>query len=61
MDKIKDLKVLIKEKQAPEEPVVRRVDSLNATNPILGQIKKNLAQFKNNELSKKLDINDLLR
>ncbi len=61
MDKIKDLKVLIKEKQAPEEPVVQRVDSSNATNPILGQIKKNLAQFKNNELSKKLDINDLLR
>lgn len=61
MDKIKDLKVLMKEKQA-QNKVVESSNSLSkTTNPITGQIKKNLAQFKNSDLSKKFDINDLLR
>lgn len=61
MDKIKDLKVLIKEKQA-QDKVVESSDSFaKITNPIIVQIKKNLVQFKNSDLSKKFDINDLLR
>lgn len=61
MEKIKDLKVLIKEKQA-QDKVVESSDSFaKITNPIIGQIKKNLVQFKNSDLSKKFDINDLLR
>ncbi len=56
MDKIKDItKILEKvkeEEQKAPEPKVQK-----ATNPIF----KKLAQFANEKLSKKFDINDLLR
>ena len=58
MDKVVDITKVLKktgndvEEKAPQKPVVNKT-----TNPIF----KKLAKFKNDNLSKKFDINDLLR
>ncbi len=55
MDKIKDItKILEKTKTEETTPIVQKTEKV--TNPIF----KKLAQFKNTQLSKKFDINDLI-
>ena len=64
MDKVVDLKRVLEKTKAEmktEDSQVKNVaqpsNVKKSTNPIL----KKLAQFKNDNLSKKFDINDLLR
>lgn len=60
MDKIIDItKILEKTEEKVDEPVKNKLtkDMQKTTNPIL----KKMMIFKNNNLSKKFDINDLLR
>ncbi len=59
MDNIKDIKEILaqKKQKTVEENNKPSKTVSNATNPIL----KKLMQFKNDSLSKKFDINDLLK
>lgn len=59
MDNIKDIKEILEQKKQKtvEENNKPSKTVSNATNPIL----KKLMQFKNDSLSKKFDINDLLK
>ena len=59
MDNITDIKEKLARKKKVDEDKTdnRSVVAANSTNPIL----KKLMQFKNADLSKKFDINDLLR
>ncbi len=59
MDNITDIKEKLARKKKVDEDKTdnRSVVAANSTNPIL----KKFMQFKNADLSKKFDINDLLR
>ena len=52
-------KIVEKTKVEEETQTTPKVEK--ATNPILSSTLKKLAQFKHTQLSKKFDINDLLR
>ena len=60
MDKIVDITKILENTKQKEEELVNNKQSQNvkkSTNPIL----KKMMSFKNENLSKKFDINDLLR
>lgn len=56
MDKIIDIKEILKKAESEEKTAIRTTVQ-KVTNPILTK----LAKFKNENLSKKFDINDLLK
>ena len=59
MDKIKDItKILNNTKTSQNNPEVTKI---NVSNPIKKYIKEKLVKFKNTNISKKFDINDILR
>ena len=59
MDKIKDItKILNNTKTSQNNPEVTKT---NVSNPIKKYIKEKLVKFKNTNISKKFDINDILR
>lgn len=60
MDKIKDItKILEKTKVEEKEKASSKVEKV--TNPLKALALQKLARFNNEKLSKKFDINDLLR
>lgn len=61
MDKLADITKIIQERLTQDKPVFTVPNAEKVTDPIAKQLKEKMASFHNENLSKKFNINDLLR
>jgi len=61
MDKLADITKLIQERLTQDKPVFTLPNAEKTTDPIAKQLKEKMANFHNENITKKFNLNDLLR